>query len=100
MLNIKYVYTDAGQEEAIIIPIEFWNDMFQKIDLKKHLKKGNYFTSKYNNLLEKLNLKETKKTDEEAFYALAGSWQSDKTGDEIVEEIYNDRRNKTEDIQF
>ena len=100
MLDIKYVYTDTGQEEAIIVPIEFWNDMFQKLDLKKYLKKENYFTLKYNNLLEKISHKEPKKTDEEAFYALAGSWQSDKTGDEIVEEIYNDRRNKTEDIKF
>lgn len=103
MLDIKYIYTEKGQQEAVIVPIEFWNDIFKKFDLKKHLTKENYFISKYTNLLTNLSIKEvkeTEKTNEDAFYALAGSWQSDKTGDEINEEIYSSRMNKTENIQF
>jgi len=32
MTNMKYIYTEKGQQEAIIIPIDFWNDLFKKLD--------------------------------------------------------------------
>ncbi len=97
-MNIKYIYTNKGQPEAIIIPIDFWNDIFKKFGLKEHLKKENYFISKYSELLLNLNISEIKKDKSDDFFSLFGSWQSEKTGDEIVNEIYSMRIDKPREI--
>jgi len=91
MINIKYVYNENGQQEAIIIPIDFWNDMSKKFDLKEHLKKENYFLSKYSELLLNLHISEINTEKKDDIFSLFGSWQSDKTGDDIANEIYSSR---------
>ncbi|WP_027002100.1 hypothetical protein [Hugenholtzia roseola] len=35
---------------------------------------------------------------ERRFFALCGSWQSDQTGDELAQEIYNARNDQPRDI--
>ena len=95
---MKYIYTEKGQQEAIIIPIDFWNDLYKKLDLKKHLEKENFFVTKYSELLHNLNnqyLNEEQKPD---FYSLFGSWQSDKSGHEINNEIYSSRNDQPRDM--
>jgi len=86
MINIKYVYNENGQQEAIIIPIDFWNDMSKKFDLKE-----NYFLSKYSELLLNLHISEINTEKKDDIFSLFGSWQSDKTGDDIANEIYSSR---------
>jgi len=97
MMSIKYIYTDKGQQEAIIVPIEFWNDIFKKFELKQYLNSGNYFISKYSEILSELHISE-KEANKEDFYSLFGTWQSDKTGDEIINEIYSSRNDKPSNI--
>lgn len=98
MMNIKYIYTENGQQESIIIPIEFWNDLFKKFNLKNYLKKENYFISKYSELIQNLSTQETNLEHTTDFYSLFGSWQSEKTGDEINNEIYSSRNDQARNV--
>ena len=93
---MKYIYTEKGQQEAVIIPIDFWNDLCQKFDLKDYLEKENSLLVKYSENLKDIDTKESAKDSD--FYSLFGSWQSDKTGDEINDEIYSARNDKPKEI--
>jgi hypothetical protein len=87
-MNIKYIYTKKGQQEAIILPISFWNEIISKFDLQNYLKSENHFFLKYGNILLNTSLSDDLKKNPDDFFSLFGSWQSDKTGDEIASEIY------------
>ncbi|MCD4794634.1 MAG: hypothetical protein K8R54_15470 [Bacteroidales bacterium] len=100
MMDIKYIYKEKGKEEAVIIPIEFWNDLLKRFDLNSLLKKENYFLAKYSNILLKLDLKDNQKEKTDDFFSLFGSWQSDKTGEEIINEIYSARNDKPREIEL
>lgn len=52
--------------------------------------------------LEKIwELKEQEKKEREArFFSLCGSWQSEKSGDELVKEIYESRNDEPRDIEL
>ena len=100
MKDIKYIYKEKGKEEAIIIPIEFWNDLLMRFDLTSLLRKESYFLSKYSNIILKLHLTESPKDRDDDINSLFGSWQSEKTGDEIINDIYSARNDQPRKIEL
>jgi len=97
-MDIKYIYTEQGQQESVILPIEFWNDIFNKFELGKQLQKESYFTTRYKKILLNLSIQAARSNKKDDFFSLFGSWESEKTGEEINNEIYNSRNDSARDI--
>ncbi len=74
--------------------------MLKHFNLATHLSKESYFLSKYANLLFKMNIVTNKNKKTEDIFSLFGSWQSEKTGDEIINEIYSSRNDQPRDIEL
>jgi len=98
MTTLKYIYTEKGQQEAIIIPIDFWNDILKKFNIKESLKQEKFFLLKYSELLLNLYISENNKDTTEDIFSLFGSWQSEKTGDDLNNEIYQSRNDYPREI--
>lgn len=96
-MPLKYIYSQQGLQESVILPIDFWNDLFSRFDLKDQLKNESYFFDKCLDVLENLEIVEK---DEEAFFALCGSWQSDESGDELAADIYAARNDQEREVEL
>jgi len=97
-MPIKYIYSENGLQESIVVPIDFWNDMLKRFNLKEHLKSENYFVKKYSELLSNLHVSDSAKPKNDDIFSLFGSWQSEKNGTELSQEIFNDRNDAPSDI--
>ena len=100
MKGLKYIYKNGGEKEAVIIPIEFWKDLLNRFNLKYLLKNENYFYLKYKKLLSEIETSVSKQESTENIFSLFGTWQSDKTGDELSEEIYSLRNDDARHIEL
>lgn len=100
MKGLKYIYKNEGEEEAVIIPIEFWKDLLNRFNLKNLLKNENYFYLKYKKLLSEIETSENNQESNDHIFSLFGTWQSDKTGDELSEEIYSLRNDNARHIEL
>jgi len=100
MKGLKYIYKNGGEKEAVIIPIEFWKDLLNHFNLKNLLKNENYFYLRYKKLLSEIETSLSKQESTENIFSLFGTWQSDKTGDELSEEIYSLRNDDARHIEL
>ncbi|RLD51852.1 MAG: hypothetical protein DRI94_04905 [Bacteroidetes bacterium] len=100
MKGLKYIYKNEGEKEAVIIPIEFWKDLLNRFNLKNLLKNENYFYLRYKKLLSEIETSESKQENPDNIFSLFGTWQSDKTGDELSEEIYSLRNDNARHIEL
>ena len=82
-MELKYIYSDQGQQEAVVIPIDFWKELVKSYDL-----------------LNKLKIQTKVKTTDKDIFSLFGAWQSPKTGEQIVNEIYSARKDQARDIEL
>ncbi|NER03863.1 MAG: hypothetical protein F6K17_15175 [Okeania sp. SIO3C4] len=95
LMNIKYIYTNKGQEEAVIVPIDFWQDILKHSELLFFLKQERYFQDKYSALISSI---EKTKEEEEGVFSLFGAWDAEEAGDEINKRIYNERNDAPRDV--
>ena len=97
-MDIKYVYTENGQEEAVLLPIEFWNDLLKHYNIEQE----HYFRKKYPSLLQSIRHEEGRQPEktEEMIAAVFSSWHSDETGDDLASSLYKDRQDTPKDIDL
>jgi hypothetical protein len=100
MTALKYIYTEQGQQESIILPIDFWTDLFNHFDLQAKLEKEAYFSNKYQGLLSNFHRAKVEDKKQDDVCSLFGSWQSEKTGDEIAQEIYLSRNDLAREVEL
>jgi hypothetical protein len=86
LLNLDQVLGIISQ-----LPVGDKIKISQYLDVETSEEKGIYLSSKHNELLQNLSFHESTLEHESDFYSLFGSWQSEKTGDEINHDIYSSR---------